>query len=79
MLSIGFYWPLGHKVLVSIAWEKNVYYECCIWACGTVFSTKNLVEVGGYGVANERIYLGKNVRCITRSEHKQYFNESYVE
>ena len=41
--------------------------------------TKNVVEVGGYGVANERIYLGKNVRCITRSEHKQYFNESYVE
>ena len=40
---------------------------------------KNLVEIGGYGVANERIYLGKNVRCITRSEHKQYFNESYVE
>ena len=39
---------------------------------------KHLVDVSGYGGANGRIWE-KNDRLITISEHKQYFNESYVE
>ena len=57
MLSVSFYWPLGHKVLFSVGREQNVYCNYCIWFLWECifnnWSLKNLVEVCGYGLQME--------------------------
>ena len=58
MLIAGFLCPLGHKVQLSVGWEQTFIIIIVFRFCGTVFSIKNpenLVQVGGYEVANGRV------------------------
>ena len=80
MLSVGFYRPLGHKNFQLV--ESNTFAIIIVFGfCGTVLSIKNTEKFrrGWWIWGCKWKNLGKKDRCITRSEHKQYFNESYVE